>query len=835
HPEHVKYLSNLVFTLQLRYERMGLLTDLDEAVEMGREAVRRMPPDHPERGVSLNNLGIAVRTRFERLGAVGDLDEAVEVGREAVRAMPADHPEHVKYLSNLVFTLQLRYERMGLLTDLDEAVEMGREAVRRIPPDHPQRVVSLNNLGIAVRTRFERLGAVGDLDEAVEVGREAVRAISADQPDRAKPLTTLGNALLVRFTRTGQVSDLDEAVEVGRQAVRAVSADHPGRARTLCIWGNALSVRFGRTGTMDDRNTAASVFAEAAGVESAAPSIRINAARAAASLWAVSEPARAAALLEKAVELLPLVAPRRLERPDQQHALGAFGGIAADAAALTLADPGLPSHARPARALRLLEAARAVMLSQALRTRGDVTELRERHPDLAARFVELREVLDGFTGGAASAVMTSADQTPADAARQTAQDGRRLLAEEFTALLEHIRTLNGFAHFALPPTTGQLLEQAVSGPVVVFSVSNHRSDALLLTSGGVTALTLPGLTLAAVIDQVNAFHQALSTAADTTAPRAARADAEMTIQDVLGWLWDEAAGPVLAALGYHQPPAPGEPWPRVWWVPGGVLSLLPVHAAGHHTGLTDPQHRTVLDRVVSSYTPTVGALRHARQRSAARGTASHRGLIVAMPTTPGLSGHGDLPNVTAEAAKVRARLPDSVVLSEPGGTTPADPGRLPTTANVLTHLSRCAIAHFACHGVSDPADPSNSRVLLHDHQTDPLTVTALVPIALDHARLAYLSACGTALTATVHLLDEAIHLASVFQLAGFPHVVATLWPINDAVAVTIATAFYTALTTADGTLDTDQAACALHRSVRAIRAAHLTTPSLWAAYIHAGA
>lgn len=50
---------------------------------------------------------------------------------------------------------------------------------------------------------------------------------------------------------------------------------------------------------------------------------------------------------------------------------------------------------------------------------------------------------------------------------------------------------------------------------------------------------------------------------------------------MLGWLWDNAAGPVLDALGYQGPPAPGETWPQLWWVPGGLLSLLPIHAAGH--------------------------------------------------------------------------------------------------------------------------------------------------------------------------------------------------------------------------------------------------------------
>jgi CHAT domain-containing protein len=106
---------------------------------------------------------------------------------------------------------------------------------------------------------------------------------------------------------------------------------------------------------------------------------------------------------------------------------------------------------------------------------------------------------------------------------------------------------------------------------------------------------------------------------------------------------------------------------------------------------------------------------------------------------------------------------------------------------------------------------------------------------LDQARLAYLSACSTALTTDPGLLDEAIHLTSAFQLAGFPHVIGTLWAINDALALTIGEDFYTALAGRDSALDTDQAARALHDAIRSARDRYPAAPSLWAAHIHAGA
>ncbi|MFH9904957.1 CHAT domain-containing protein [Streptomyces sp. NPDC017225] len=144
--------------------------------------------------------------------------------------------------------------------------------------------------------------------------------------------------------------------------------------------------------------------------------------------------------------------------------------------------------------------------------------------------------------------------------------------------------------------------------------------------------------------------------------------------------------------------------------------------------------------------------------------------------------------------------------------------------------------HFACHGISDRSDPSFSRLLLHDHATTPLTVSALSRANLDHPQLAYLSACNTADPGRGDLLDEAVHLTSAFQLAGFRHVIGTLWPINNHLAAEIAESFYTHLTVGQpGSLGPDQSATALHKTIRAVRDRYPATPSLWAAHLHVGA
>jgi hypothetical protein len=240
--------------------------------------------------------------------------------------------------------------------------------------------------------------------------------------------------------------------------------------------------------------------------DSAAPSIRVEAGISAADLLTKSGAAeRAADVTEAAVRLLPQVVPRRLERGDQQHAIGSFAGLAGAAAARALAAPGGSASERAERALGLLEAGRAVLLSQALDARSDLTDLNERHPELARRFAEQRERLDQPVNTKISTRRSDAGESPRSGLENTAR-GRNRLAEQFNATLAEIRSLDGFASFALPPTVDELITEASHGPVVVFNVHTGRGDALLLTAHGITSLELPRLIPRNVVETINTIR-----------------------------------------------------------------------------------------------------------------------------------------------------------------------------------------------------------------------------------------------------------------------------------------------------------------------------------------
>ena len=227
-----------------------------------------------------------------------------------------------------------------------------------------------------------------------------------------------------------------------------------------------------------------------------------------------------------------------------------------------------------------------------------------------------------------------------------------------------------------------------------------------------------------------------------------------------------------------------------------------------------------MDRVISSYTATVRALlrtRQARGRPPARDGA--RVLAVCMPRTP---GERDLPGAQAEVALLSSTFAGRVTLLE---------GEHATHASVLAALPGHAWAHFACHAHNDLDEPSASRLLVHDHRSDPLTLAELSRLRLDRAELAFLSACSTAQVAP-GLADEAIHLMSGFQLTGYRHVIGTLWPVPDRLSLQLADHLYRDLKQAG--FDSGCCAAALHAAVIRLSRIWRDTPSLWAAHIHTG-
>jgi tetratricopeptide (TPR) repeat protein len=811
-------LSNLGNGLVRRFGRTGVVAYLDEAIDVLREAETLNPSDRSDRARISSNLGVAFQIRFDQTGAMGDLDEAINAIQMAVEATQSGDPERGSCLTNLSIALVARFVRAGALADLESGVEAARQAVNSIPASNQARAGHLSNLAMGLLTRFDRSGDISDLDEAIETFQAAVTATPADHPAYARYQYNLASAFLDRFDLTEAATDLEEAIGRLRDAVATTPRDHPDRATYLSNFGVGLQERFEHNGTLADLEEAVDVFRTAVGTQTAPPITRIGAARG----WGIAAASRrdwqsAAEGFAAAVGLLGRVAPRRLNRSDQEYLLAELAGLGSDAAAYCLqAD-------EKERAVELWEQGRAVLLGQALDTRTDLTQLQAWHPQLAAQFSRLRDKLDAIPNVDARRtrmlMSTSRISNAEDLA--VAQDEiklKRKLAEEFDDVVAQIRAQSGFERFLLPVPFAELVVVAERGPVALINVSDIRSDALVLARGDVEVVRLPGLNPQIVRERVAGFLADLDDAEDHTAGTAIWERAEKQLSQTLEWLWDAVANPVLERLGIEGPPAAGEEWKRLWWCPSGLLAFLPLHAAGYHSTRFQGPPQAVLDRVVSSYTPTIRALAYARRPpSTVKLATARQVLVVTMPQTPGAK---DLPNATNEAKLIDIKFPDqAVVLTGPKATYD----------KVVAALQQYQWAHFACHAASDLANPSASNLLLHDYEQKPLSVVDVARLRLD-TDLAFLSACGTARTGA-QLADEAIHLAAAFQLAGYRHVIATLWPVGDRPAIRIADHVYTTLAAENA----DHAARALHDATRRRRNLDADRPSTWAAHIYNGA
>ena len=162
---------------------------------------------------------------------------------------------------------------------------------------------------------------------------------------------------------------------------------------------------------------------------------------------------------------------------------------------------------------------------------------------------------------------------------------------------------------------------------------------------------------------------------------------------------------------------------------------------------------------------------------------------------------------------------------------------------ILGYLPLYTTVHFACHGFADPQSPFQSDLLLcgsepekeFDRNTlnSTLTVETISSIDTERSQLAFLSVCCTAESASSELMDEGIHLANGFQLAGYPHVIASLLEPTDHISVAIAEKFYR-IVFAESNLDgNEKIAYALHDAILAARQI-CDDPLAWATTIHFG-
>jgi tetratricopeptide (TPR) repeat protein len=773
-PERSRYLHLLGHSLYLRYSEIEVESDLEEAIQLLQEAVDKAPQDSPHKATYLTKISKCLGARHERTGARTDLNKALRVAHAALAAAPKCHPERARVLEELGHRLSDLHVVTGAVDELQKAIDFTKEAVD-ITSGGPRHANALNGLGLHLAERYKKTGEPLDIEEAVRLTRIAVDLAPKGQ-NRPQYMKNIALYLRDRYEKTQQITNLNEAILAAEAAVEETPNDHPDYAEVVGTLGTILEERYSRTKATPDLQRAIMCHQSALRQANAQVRTRIEGGTDVLRCCAlVSDWQQAYEAVLVVVGLVPTLSLRSLKNSDKQHVLSWAAGLASDAAATAL-----NAAKEPYAALDLLEQSRGLLATSLEEMRTDILSLREKHLDLAEEFARLQGELN---------LQASRDEAPYNSHKnghvpplQVHTSQPYQTDKAFDELLANIRSRPDFASFLLPPSKEKMMGAASNGgPIIVINVSKYRSDAILVERDQIRALALPDLRSHDVANK--------TLSGNLGAPH------------VLAWLWDVIAKPVLGALGYTSCP-PAKSWPRVWWIPIGPLSRFPLHAAGRHG---QGPGEAVIDRVMSSYSSSINALIRGRQRplrSELSPSIPPRALLVAMQKTP---GYAPLRFADAEVEVLRdicKAIPADFV----------DPGQL--RDDIIAQLPECCIFHFAGHGCTNSADPSQSHLLVYDGK---ITVAALLEMNLRKRPpfLAYLSACGTGRVRNDDFLDESIHLISACQLAGFRHVIGTLWEVNDELCTEMARLTYEGIR--DGGMTDGSVCLGLHNASRELR------------------
>ncbi|KAI0466991.1 CHAT domain-containing protein [Xylaria cf. heliscus] len=738
------------------------------------EAATRV--DHPRKGGLLAMLGLLLSERYSRTGDIYDIERAIQVTREACDSTPKFHKYQPMRLGSLADVLCQNYFARRRMADLNQAIRIRRVSAHTLPVEHPDRLKFLVSLAAGLGLKYSRTKKSECIEEAIGIGRKiaydeevfefnpkaaytmplSVTTLYTLRPDdRMWYLNRLCMLLQERYARIGSEADIEEAIRVGKKGLELGQHDYLEEAEHLRVFADALYENYKISGAVADLDEAIKYFEAAMHRPISHIFDRVLAGRRLLQCYAVildwDQAYKTAAAVMK---LIPTLSGRLVDENAMQDVLAEMVGLSSDMAAIALnAGQG------PFAALNFIEHGRNLVTAHLDETRLDISDLQQRNPDLAAELTQCRAVLDRYMAG----------------------------PNIFNDPAFHRLFWRGRETFQYD---AKIRTAATRGPVVVVNISEYRCDAILIETNQIRSLPLPNLT-----------SREVRRRAQVSRPGSL---------SVMCWLWDSLARPVLDALGYTRAPD-NDVWPHVWWVTSGAMSRFPIHAAGRlFAGSAD----TVLDRVISSYSTCIKTIIATRCHHVQPDEEQEEVLLVSIDDTVGRS---KLPFAREEVNIVGALCREMGLRSRTSRNT--------TLFDIIRYLGQSRIMHFAGHGYTDAAEPRRSHLVLAGDNTFPtsespgrLSVDKLLAMNLHNLPLflACLSACGTSRVRNDAPADQTtIHLVGACQLAGFRHVVGTLWEVVDRRCVDVVRIAYEAIR--DGGMSDESVCWGLHQAIRELR------------------
>ncbi|KIJ23996.1 hypothetical protein M422DRAFT_275317 [Sphaerobolus stellatus SS14] len=280
HVAKAGYFKDLGDLFCSRFDRLGHVVDIDQAIAAQQEAVNLTNDDHPDKarylnnleisccnrlsylqeGINmtshnppakaalLNNLGISFRARFDKLGMDDDISEAIRVHQQAVTLIPDGHADKLSLLNNLGNSFRSRWETLGGISDIDQGIVAHQEACNLTPDGHVEKPHYLTNIGTWYSDRFEQLGNLIDINKAINAQQEVVKLVPDSHAAKAGYLDILAGSLLSRFRKLGDIIDIDMAIAAQQEAINLTPNDNADKAQYMANLGECFLDRFRKLG-----------------------------------------------------------------------------------------------------------------------------------------------------------------------------------------------------------------------------------------------------------------------------------------------------------------------------------------------------------------------------------------------------------------------------------------------------------------------------------------------------------------------------------------------------------------------------------------------------------
>ncbi|KAJ7202156.1 CHAT domain-containing protein [Mycena pura] len=779
HSDKAGRLQSLAVSFTDRYQRLGNLQDLELALQYDQEAVKLTPEDHSDKAGRLQGLAISLTERYQRLGNLQDLESALQYKQEAVKLTPEDHSDKARRLQSLAVSFTDRYWRLGNLHDLESALQYSQEAVKLTPEDHSDKAGRLQSLTVSLTARYQRLGNLQDLESALQYDQEALKLTPEDHSDKAGRLQSLAISFTERYQRLGNLQDLESALQYKQEAVKLTSEDHSYKARRLQSLAVSLANRYRRLQNPTDLRDIHQYYSLSFQINSSTPELSWEAALHWGSFAAQFDPTYCITAYMAAFSLLPellwighsiSVRHNLLHRLDISKATSTAIKTCINLSPLTFI-------------VEILEQGLATTFQQMLQLKTAVDGLPD---EQAHKFEELSMKL--YSEGS---------------------DDSMSIVNQRNHLIKEIRKQPGFQFFLLPKSYSALCQAAQRGPVVILNSHKESCDGIIIlnpTSDPVhvafSNVTLDLLHSHSVVLKALYGQRVRGQSVSTRlfGYKEGLLSSKERFANMLTWVWTHIVEPVYKTLESH-----GISGGRLWWLPTGAFTGLPLHAC-------PPS-----DHFIHSYTATLGSLLEAYKKS----SSGVKKLGIVGVTQTDSEGANYLKGVGLEVESILSTVQEPYVSCLQGAQATVDA--------VRTQLQNCSWLHLACHGTQDLIQPPKSRLLLYEGN---LELETILRMPLQNAEVVFLAACQTAM-GDRELVNESFHLGGGFIAAGFRGAIGTLWSMQDQDGPLVAKAVYSYLFRNGRQPQATDAAEALYLAVKELRERNVSYER-WVPFIHMG-